>query len=71
MGVVVHAHEDAIGVEGDWEDEGSDRGALGELRGPSPTLWVEDSFVEKTQTHHLGFKLKMKDSTIAIATFTN
>lgn len=49
LGVDVHAHEDAIDVEGDWEDQGTNRRALGESRVHLPTLWAKDSFVEETQ----------------------
>ena len=49
LGVDVDAHEDSIGVEGEWEDKVNVRRPLGESRAHTPSVWAKDSFVEETQ----------------------
>ena len=49
MGAYVHAHDDPIGVEGDWNDDGSVKRPLGESRGQSLALWAKDLFVDEIQ----------------------
>lgn len=58
LSVDVDPHEDTIGVEGEWEDEGNVRRPLRESRAHSLSLWAEDSFVEETQDPSLCVQLE-------------